>query len=165
MCYGKPEKILADLLKARPLTRNQFGHTALDDFEHFCAYSGCDPNNAWGKLAYVSASLPPSTPVIPVMSAELKKQCADIGMLLRDHPLGTTADVTDYCVLYWDGDQLAGAYLSADDPGEPDEPFDIEEVLPEIPENIEDWFKAPTFTFRPTIVEWLKDAPPRDSSV
>ena len=57
MCYGKPDEILADILQARPLVPDERGHTSLDDFEHFCAYSGCDPNNAWAKLAFVSARL------------------------------------------------------------------------------------------------------------
>jgi hypothetical protein len=163
MCYGKPEELLAQLLQARPLKPNQYGHTALEDFEHFCAYSGCDPNNAWAKLAFVTASLPSSTPKGYAMSEELEKQCADIGMLLRDHPPGTTADIAEYCVVYWDGDRLIGAHLSTDHPGEPDEPFDVDEVLPEIPECIEEWLKAPKYTFRPTIVEWMKDSPPRES--
>ncbi|CAB3758684.1 hypothetical protein [Paraburkholderia humisilvae] len=61
MCYGKPEEMLADFLQANPLVPNDLGHTALDDFDHFCAYSGCNPTEvgpdayAWAKLAYVSA--------------------------------------------------------------------------------------------------------------
>jgi hypothetical protein len=36
----------------------------MDDFDHFCAYSGCNPAKisaeayAWAKLAYISARLP-----------------------------------------------------------------------------------------------------------
>jgi hypothetical protein len=62
MCDGEPDEILADILAARPLVPNEYGHTALEDFEHFCAVTGCDPNNAWAKLAYVSAQLPLPTP-------------------------------------------------------------------------------------------------------
>lgn len=61
MCYGNPDQLLADLLQARPLVPNEHGHTALEDFEHFCAYSGCDLNNAWAKYGYISARLPPAT--------------------------------------------------------------------------------------------------------
>jgi hypothetical protein len=163
MCYGKPDEMLAELLRARPLKANQYGHNALDDFEHFCAYSGCHPDNAWAKLAFVTASFPPANPSGYAMSDDLKKQCSNISMLLRDHPPGTTADIAEYCVLYWDGDRLAGAHLSVDQPGEPDEPFDVDEVLPEIPEAVEDWLKAPAFTLRPTILTWLKDAPPHEA--
>jgi hypothetical protein len=59
MCYGKLDEILADILASCPLVPNEYGHTALEDFEHFCAYSGCDPDNAWAKLAFVSSRLKP----------------------------------------------------------------------------------------------------------
>lgn len=64
MCYGNPDEILRNLLEARPLQADSRGHTALDDFEHFCAYSGCSVERigqeafAWARLAYVSARLP-----------------------------------------------------------------------------------------------------------
>jgi hypothetical protein len=67
------------------------------------------------------------------MSDELRKHCADIGTLLRDHPPGTTADIAEYCVLFWDGDQLTGAHLSADPPGEPDEPSTLTKCCPKFP--------------------------------
>jgi len=66
MCYGNPSQILAEILKVRRLEPDQYGHTALENFEHFCAYSGCDARTigdeafAWAKLAYVSAQLPPA---------------------------------------------------------------------------------------------------------
>lgn len=50
--YGNPEAILADL----PIVPNEIGHTPLDDWQHFCSYTGCLPDNAWAKLAYVSAA-------------------------------------------------------------------------------------------------------------
>ncbi|WP_250523480.1 MULTISPECIES: hypothetical protein [unclassified Caballeronia] len=78
---------------------------------------------------------------------------------------GTTADIAEYCVLYWDGDELAGAHLSADQPATVDEPFDLDGVLPEIADAVDDWLKSPVFTFRPSVLDWLKDAPPRDSAI
>jgi hypothetical protein len=64
MCYGKPEELLAKLLEARPLTPNDLGHTAQDDFEHFCAYSGLSIDTAgpvafaWARYAYYSVWRP-----------------------------------------------------------------------------------------------------------
>jgi hypothetical protein len=64
MCYGKPDEILAKILEAQPLQPNECGHKPLDDFEHFCAYSGCIEDVvgkdafAWAKLAYITAKLP-----------------------------------------------------------------------------------------------------------
>ena len=51
--YGDPEAILAAMLDGATLATNAIGHTALDDFQHFCAVTGCDPENGWAKLAYV----------------------------------------------------------------------------------------------------------------
>ncbi|SAK56785.1 hypothetical protein AWB77_01759 [Caballeronia fortuita] len=42
MCYGNPQQTLTEILKVRRLEPDRYGHTALDNFEHFCAYSGCD---------------------------------------------------------------------------------------------------------------------------
>jgi hypothetical protein len=66
MCYGNPQQMLADILNLRRLEPDRYGHTALDNFEHFCAYAGCDPAKvgsdafAWAKLAYIAAQLPPA---------------------------------------------------------------------------------------------------------
>ncbi|APA90256.1 hypothetical protein BJG93_34655 (plasmid) [Paraburkholderia sprentiae WSM5005] len=60
MCYGNPVEMLANVLPD-PMPRNRLGHTPLDDFEHFCAYSGLvEPEVgslgfAWAKCAYVDA--------------------------------------------------------------------------------------------------------------
>jgi hypothetical protein len=51
MCYGDPVELLKKVIDGRTLQTNEVSHTVLDDFEHFCAYCGCDPNNAWAKLA------------------------------------------------------------------------------------------------------------------
>ena len=61
MCYQKPVELLESLLEAVPLKPNDHGHTAEDDFDHFCAYSGCSEELigaqafAWVKLAYIDA--------------------------------------------------------------------------------------------------------------
>lgn len=90
---------------------------------------------------------------------------SDLAMLLRDQPRATTADLTDAFVVYWDGDQLAGAFLSADEPGSLEGPADVDEILEQIPENLADWFASPSYTWRPELLDWLMDAPPIDSGV
>jgi hypothetical protein len=61
MCYGNPEKLLQVILDATPLAPNALGHTPLDDFEHFCAVTGCTVETAgeqavaWAKVAFISA--------------------------------------------------------------------------------------------------------------
>lgn len=165
-----PDDLLQLFMVDGALPTNDLGHSPLDDFEHFCAYSGCNEGDlgqrafAFVRLAYVTASLGHRGYRWAPIDDELAKARANVGMLLRDHPPGTTADIAEYCVLYWDGDELAGAHLSADQPGTVDEPFDADDVLPEIAEAVDDWLRSPVFTFRPSLLEWLKDAPPRDSS-
>ncbi|SAL25434.1 hypothetical protein [Caballeronia telluris] len=62
MCYGNPEELLVTILPD-PLPRNKYGHTVLEDFDHFCAFSGLSVQHAgqiafdWAKAAFVSASL------------------------------------------------------------------------------------------------------------
>jgi hypothetical protein len=62
MCYGNPEKLLA-IIMPDPMPRNERGHTPLDDFDHFCAYSGLIEAEvgalafAWAKCGYVAAWL------------------------------------------------------------------------------------------------------------
>ncbi len=83
-----------------------------------------------------------------------------LAMLLRDQPLGTSADLLDQTVAFWDGHRVVGIYLSADPPGL-DEEFELtDEFLDQIPEPIADWLVHPKYTFRPELLEWLKDAPP-----
>jgi hypothetical protein len=50
--YGNPKAILAEL----PIVPNDLGHTPLEDFDYFCSLTGCPPDDAWAKLAYVFAS-------------------------------------------------------------------------------------------------------------
>lgn len=52
--------MLRTVVDRRALQTDEAVHTVLDDFEHFCAYSGSDLRNAWAKFAYVSARLPKS---------------------------------------------------------------------------------------------------------
>jgi hypothetical protein len=61
MCYGDPVELLKKVIDGRTLQTNEAGHTVLGDFEHFCAYSGCDAGNAWAKLAFVTARLAKSS--------------------------------------------------------------------------------------------------------
>ncbi|MBB5429726.1 hypothetical protein OKW33_006416 [Paraburkholderia atlantica] len=62
MCYQKPVELVENLLDAEPLKANERDHTALDDFDHFCACTGCSEELigplafAWAKLAYIDAT-------------------------------------------------------------------------------------------------------------
>ncbi|MDE1010100.1 MAG: hypothetical protein OSB38_31015 [Paraburkholderia fungorum] len=161
MCYGEPDRLLELIIGKRELPKNELGHTPLDDFAHFCAYSGCSEEDlgkrafAFVKLAYVTAGLSRRTYASAVLDAELQEHCTNIGMLLRDRPPGTTADITSGAVLYWDGGRLQGASLSVDEPGVVDLPLELEDFLPEVRGEVAAWLNRPTFSLRPSLLEWL----------
>lgn len=50
MCYQNPVELLATILPD-PLPRNEYGHLALDDFGHFCAFSSLSEQRA-RKVAF-----------------------------------------------------------------------------------------------------------------
>ncbi|MGF6915988.1 hypothetical protein [Paraburkholderia sp. 40] len=170
MCYGKPDELLQLVIGKRDLPTNDLGHTPLDDFEHFCAYTGCAEQElgprafAFVRLAYVTAGLSRREYKRAPLGAELERACANISMLLRDRPPGTTADITGDSVLYWDGVRLNGAHLSTDEPGGVVDPFEPEDLLPQMRENVAAWIMRPAFTFRPSLLEWLDDARAQEPS-
>ncbi|KNH07686.1 Glucose dehydrogenase, PQQ-dependent [Candidatus Burkholderia brachyanthoides] len=73
---------------------------------------------------------------------------AHVAMLLRDLPRGTTADLTDVAVAYWNGKQVVGAYLR--DNGRIDEEFDFvdENAWGNWRDEFLLWFEAPCFSER-----------------
>jgi hypothetical protein len=168
MCYGNPNELLQLVIGKRALPKNDLGHTPLDDFEHFCAYTGCSEQElgprafAFIRLAYVTAGLGRRKYESAGVDLELQSACADIGMLLRDRPPGTTADITSDAVLYWDAGKLCGASLSLDEASVVAFPVDPEEFLPEVRVAVTNWLGRPTFSYRPSLLEWLEDPQPAD---
>lgn len=95
------------------------------------------------------------------MERTFEQTVADLRMLLRDLPPCVTADITDGAVLYLDGNQLKGVFLSADEPDGLDEPFQVDAwFIGQVEENLKDWFVHPRFSHRPTLKGWALDAPP-----
>jgi len=62
MCYENPDELFRTT-RRDPWPRNELGHTPLDDFDHFCAFSGLTETGvghgafAWAKASFVSAWL------------------------------------------------------------------------------------------------------------
>jgi hypothetical protein len=99
------------------------------------------------------------------MERSLDETVSDLGMLLRDTPPCTTADVTDYAVVYLSEGELRGVFLSADEADGLDEPFAVDACfLGQVNEILQDWFEHPRFTHRPALGVWSLDAPPVDAS-
>ncbi|MFM0572043.1 hypothetical protein PQQ88_27390 [Paraburkholderia caledonica] len=167
MCYGEPDRLLELVIGKRQLPKNDLGHTPLEDFQHFCAYTGCNEKDlgqrafAFVRLAYVTAGLSRRDYKSAGLDPELQSACANIGMLLRDRPVGTTADITAGCVLYWDRTRVSGARLSDDEPGVVAEPLEPEDFLPHARSAVSRWLAHPSFTFRPSLLDWLEDPAPQ----
>jgi hypothetical protein len=86
---------------------------------------------------------------------------SQLSMLLRDLPIGTTADLTDFAVAFWGGRELTFAFLHEDRPGEIDEEFDLDDYQwGEWEERFTAWAHAPKFSERQEVLRWIKDAPP-----
>ncbi len=80
-------------------------------------------------------------------SQEFRAIKATLAMLLRDMPVGTTADFSDVAVAYWDGTCVVGAYLR--DGGRLDEEFEFDQNAWETwRDELTGWQAAPCFTER-----------------
>jgi hypothetical protein len=87
----------------------------------------------------------------------------ELTTLLRNRPLGTTADINKQTVAYWDGYEVRGIHLRHDKSGRLDENFDFdfdERTFNQLHADLVAWMAAPRYTVRPELVDWLKDVPP-----
>ncbi|WP_175772918.1 hypothetical protein [Paraburkholderia phenazinium] len=95
------------------------------------------------------------------MERTFEQTIADIRMLLRDEEPSTTADVCEWAVVYLEGNEVRGVFLSADEPDGLDEPFLVDAwFVGQVAGNLQDWFSHPHFTHRPALQAWAVDAPP-----
>ena len=82
---------------------------------------------------------------------------ANVAMLLRDQPRGTTADLTDFAVAYWDGERVHYVFLHEDGQGALDEEFDLSDYrLDQWEADFGGWFAEPHYSLRPQLLRWLK---------
>jgi hypothetical protein len=85
------------------------------------------------------------------------------GMLLRDQPPGTTADITDYYVAFWDGQAVVGVILLADEYELFGDEFYFDDYFCQYHgAEISAWFAQPRYTRRAEVLDWITDAPPHD---
>ncbi len=86
---------------------------------------------------------------------DLESVKAKFASLLRDKPLGTTADITKHTVVCWNGEKLLGIHLCADHPGY-DDVFEIDhDFCGDVHEHLEEWLADPRFSHRPDLLGWL----------
>ncbi|MEA3087674.1 MAG: hypothetical protein QOC89_5371 [Paraburkholderia sp.] len=87
-----------------------------------------------------------------------------LAMMLRDLPVGTTADLNDCMVAYWNGYSVVFAFLGERGTGVVEEEFDIDDyVWDDWRPTFENWVSQPVFSSRPEVKQWLIDAPPHEA--
>jgi hypothetical protein len=74
-----------------------------------------------------------------------------LAMILQDVAFGTTADLTQGAVAYWNGQHIVYAMLREDDSGLIDREFDLAAQWSTWREWLEAWMRRPTFSVRPEV--------------
>jgi hypothetical protein len=168
MCYRDPEKGIALVLEVIGDLRSAHGHTPLEDFDHFCSYSGLSEDEVgrlpflWTKYGYLSAWQPADgTPLssADALTGEARRREDDevavvafrlqLGMLLRDLPVGTVAELDDLCIAWWNGNDLVFAHVC-------EEEFDLDDCeWHERREAFEAWLKEPKYSSRAEVRGWV----------
>lgn len=91
------------------------------------------------------------------MDKDLERVKVALAELLSDKLRGTTADITDYAAVYWDGERPVGVHLCADHPGF-DDRFELDHhFYGDAHEHLTEWFARPRYSYRPDLVAWLDD--------
>jgi hypothetical protein len=84
-----------------------------------------------------------------------------VGLVLRDHRMSTTAELTDELVAYWDGHALAYVTCKQGTSGAAYHDFVMnDDRWNSLRSRLEAWIDAPRFGFRPEAHHWLSEAPP-----
>ena len=77
-----------------------------------------------------------------------------LAMILQDVAFGTTADLTDRAVAWWNGQRVVYAYLRDDGSGRIEAEFPLDAHWSEWREWLSEWIVEPTFSVRPELQEW-----------
>ncbi|MFM0109216.1 hypothetical protein PQR01_39030 [Paraburkholderia rhynchosiae] len=79
-----------------------------------------------------------------------------VGMLLRDLPPGTVAELDDLCVAWWNSKDVVFAHLRDDNTGRVDEEFDLNDCeWQERREAFEAWLTEPRYGSRAEVRDWV----------
>ncbi|MEQ5844348.1 MULTISPECIES: hypothetical protein [Paraburkholderia] len=80
-------------------------------------------------------------------------------MLLRDQPLCTAAEISNFAIAFWDGRRLSWARLTKDGSDRADEMFNLDlDAWDELCGYVDDWLASPRYSERPELHRWLQNA-------
>jgi hypothetical protein len=83
-----------------------------------------------------------------------------LALILQDIALGTTADLTDRAVAYWNGQRVVYAFLQDDDSGRIADEFVLADHWKEWREWLAEWMMEPVFSVRPELQDDVLPTPP-----
>ncbi|MGF6724680.1 hypothetical protein P3T43_004049 [Paraburkholderia sp. GAS41] len=83
----------------------------------------------------------------------------NLAMILQDIALGTTADLANRAVAYWNGQRVVYAYLRDDGSGAIADEFCLAENWSEWREWLDEWMVEPLFTVRPELQDEILRTP------
>jgi len=90
---------------------------------------------------------------------ELNHESVDARLadLLNNRPSGTTADLTDFAVAFWDGARVRYVFLDEDKTEDLDDEFELNDYeLDQWHDEISAWFADPRFTENHAgLLRWL----------
>lgn len=76
--------------------------------------------------------------------------------MLEAAPLGMTAELTDCIVAYWNGSDVAYAFLCENGTDRVDEEFDLDYPWQEWAPEFSAWLNKPRFGSRPEVPHWAE---------
>ncbi|WGS55001.1 hypothetical protein LFL96_36595 (plasmid) [Paraburkholderia sp. D15] len=83
-----------------------------------------------------------------------------LAAMLRDLPAGTTADLTDYAVAFWNGSEVVYAFLFDDGSGRVGETFVLGDYeWKRWQDDFASWIAEPAFSVRPELSRRTWSAP------
>lgn len=88
---------------------------------------------------------------------------SQLAMLLQDIPSGTSADLTDFAIAFWNGCDVTYAFVDVED-GKIEDEFDLDDYAwQQWQPAFSTWTEEPKFSVRREINLWLRDAPPHEA--
>lgn len=89
---------------------------------------------------------------------KIEKELDLLEKLLREQPLCTAADITNFAIAFWDGQRLAWVRLRNDGSGRVGEMFNLDlDAWDELSGDVDAWLASPRYSERPELRRRLRD--------
>ncbi|MFP3558906.1 hypothetical protein SB861_50930 [Paraburkholderia sp. SIMBA_049] len=172
MRCANPDEGVTAMLQELGGAQSASGHAALEDFKLFCRDAGLSERKvgrlafAWAKYSHLAAwrSIHAGAAITSAV-CQGESGYAEIigaftlrlGMLLRNMPPGTAADIGDGCIAWRSGEQVAFAWLRDNDRGNIDCEFQLDEqIWRDHGETFSSWIRNPQYCEEEAVRQWIR---------